>query len=91
MSTFTASATQLAYVMRTTSSSWDFSGAVQGIYGGGNPRVGAMNFPTIRNVDWSRQIVNSIQLRLTFMAAGSNTGKTVYLYQGAKSSISGTG
>lgn len=91
MSTFTASATQLAYVMRTTSSSWDFSGAVQGIYGGGNPRVGAMNFPTIRNVDWSRQIVNSIQLRLTFMAAGSNMGKTVYLYQGAKSSISGTG
>lgn len=91
MSTFVSSATQLAYVMRTASSSWDFSGAVQGVYGGGYPRVGAMLFPTIGNVDWSRQIINSIQLRLTFMSAGSNTGKTIGLYRGTKNSISGTG
>lgn len=91
MSTFVASATQLAYVMYASSSSWDLSGAVQGIYNGGNPRVGAMNFPTISNVDWNRQIINSIQIRLSFMAAGSNTDKTVYLYRGTKNAISGTG
>lgn len=92
MSTITIKASRLAFVKSAGSSSWDASAAGQGAYGAsGKPRVGAILFPTLRDVDWPRQQINSITLKLTFGASGSGRAKTIGLYRGNGTAISGTG
>lgn len=92
MSTITIKASRLAFVKSAGSSSWDASAASQGAYGAsGKPRVGAILFPALRDVDWPRQQINSIALKLTFGASGSSRTKTIGLYRGVGTAISGTG
>lgn len=89
MSTFTASATQLAW--RHDGVSWNYEGAMQGRYGSQGPRTGVMRFPTLRSVDWPNQAISKIVLKLTFDKVGTSAAKTISLYRGAKNTISGTG
>ena len=88
----TFQASRLAYVRGDSSSSWDTSGAFQGMYSGSAVRTGAMLFPTLLSVDWTKQIVVGIQLRMVFASAGGSHGKTIGLYRGTKKGgISGSG
>ncbi|WP_418465404.1 DUF859 family phage minor structural protein [Faecousia sp.] len=81
-----------AYVKRTTSSDWDSSGAVQGAYGNDYPRVGVIRYEGLRNsVIWADQEISEIAIGLRFLAAGSDTTKTLTFWRGAKSVINGTG
>ena len=89
MSTFAASATQLAW--RHDGTNWNYEGAMQGRYGSQGPRTGVMYFPTLRSVDWPNQAVSKIVLKLTFDKVGTSAAKTLSLYRGAKNAISGTG
>lgn len=91
MSVFTAGASGLGFVKSASSSSWDGSGAMQGAYGSGSPRIGAMFFPNLGGVNWADQAVSMIQLTLTFGSAGRSAGKTVGLYRGTKTGLWGTG
>lgn len=89
MSTFAASATQLAW--RRDDTNWSYEGAMQGRYGSQGPRTGVMRFPTLRSVDWPNQAISKIVLKLTFDKVGTSAAKTISLYRGAKNTISGTG
>lgn len=84
-------ATQLGYVKRKTYDSWSTAGAMQGTYTGSYPRVGVMLFGALHDVNWADQVISGIEMQLTFSGAGYNREKTISLYRGAKSSISGTG
>lgn len=89
MSTFTASATTLAW--RRDATSWNTEGAMQGRYGDQTDRTGVMQFPTVRSVDWPNQTVSKIELKMVFDKVGTSAAKTISLYRGAKNAISGTG
>ena len=91
MSQIKVKATQFGYVKKTSYTSWNASGAYQGMYKGSYPRVGVMLFGDLHSVDWSSQIISKITAKLTFAQAGTDGEKTISLYRGAKSSISGTG
>ena len=83
---------QHAFVKRTTYSDWDFSGATQGAYGNNYPRVGAIRYEGLHSsVVWADQEISQITVALRFLAAGSNSTKTLTFWRGAKSAISGTG
>lgn len=83
---------QHAFVKRTTYSDWDFSGATQGAYGNNHPRVGAIRYEGLHSsVVWADQEISQITVALRFLAAGSNSTKTLTFWRGAKSAISGTG
>lgn len=89
-STFTATASSLMHTRSGSSSTWN-SGAFQGTYTGGYPRVGGILFNTLRNVNWSEQIIESIKLTLTFDAAGHRRTKKIGFYRGTRNTLSGTG
>lgn len=92
MSTFSIAADKLGYVSRTGYSSWNVGDASQGMWKGGYPRVGAMLFSTLRDtVDWADQEITGIRLTLQFPQAGGNSEKTLYLYRGTQSALTGTG
>lgn len=92
MSILTMTATKLAYANPATGSKWIEGAAMQGTYGSsGAPRAGAMLFSTLRPVDWSAQSISRIRLALSFSGAGYNREKTIGLYGGARSALSGTG
>lgn len=92
MSILTMTATKLAYANPATGSKWIEGAAMQGTYGSsGAPRAGAMLFSTLRPVDWSAQSISRIRLALSFGGAGYNREKTIGLYGGARSALSGTG
>lgn len=83
---------QHAFVKRTSYSDWDSSGATQGAYGNNYPRVGAIRYAGLHNsVVWADQEISQITVALRFLAAGSNSTKTLTFWRGAKSAISGTG
>ena len=83
---------QHAYVKRTSYSDWDSSGATQGAYGNNYPRVGAIRYAGLHNsVVWADQEISQITVALRFLAAGSNSAKTLTFWRGAKSTINGTG
>lgn len=88
---YTAKATQLRHVRGSGSASWR-DAAFQGRWTGQNPRLGAMYFPTLLDVDWNQQRIQSVSLRLYFAGAGGAFDKTLHLYRGAKAGgISGNG
>ena len=91
MHNITIKASRLAFVKSAGSSSWDASCASQGAYGTGSPRVGAILFPDLRDVDWAQQDIHKITLKLTFAASGGGRTKTIGLYRGTKTAIDGTG
>lgn len=83
---------QHAFVKRTSYSDWDSSGATQGAYGNNYPRVGAIRYAGLHNsVVWADQEISQITVALRFLAAGSNSTKTLTFWRGAKSAIRGTG
>ena len=83
---------QHAFVKRTSYSDWDSSGATQGAYGNNYPRVGAIRYAGLHDsVVWADQEISQITVALRFLAAGSNSTKTLTFWRGAKSAISGTG
>ena len=83
---------QHAFVKRTTYSDWDFSGATQGAYGNNYPRVGVIRYEGLHSsVVWADQEISQITLMIRFLAAGSNSAKTLTFWRGAKSTINGTG
>ena len=88
---YTAKATQLRHVRGSGSASWR-DAAFQGRWTGQSPRLGAMYFPTLLDVDWDQQRIQSVSLRLYFAGAGGAFDKTLHLYRGAKAGgISGNG
>ena len=88
---YTAKATQLRHVRGSGSASWR-DAAFQGRWTGQSPRLGAMYFPTLLDVDWNQQRIQSVSLRLYFAGAGGAFDKTLHLYRGAKAGgISGNG
>lgn len=92
MSTLKFSASHLAYVSRESYSGWSSAGAIQGSTAGNtHPRVGAMQFSGLRETDWAGQEIGAVRMTLTFAQAGLNREKTVYLWRGARSGISGAG
>lgn len=91
MSTTQIKATQFGYVKRTSYSNWSTAGAMQGMYTGSYPRVGVMLFGDLHAEKWSDKIISKISMELTFAGAGYNREKTISLYRGAKSTITGTG
>lgn len=84
-------ATQFGYVKRIGSENWSTAGAMQGQYTGSYPRVGVMLFGDLHSIDWADQVVSKISMELTFAGAGYNREKTISMYRGAKSTITGTG
>lgn len=83
---------QHAFVKRTSYSDWDSSGATQGAYGNNYPRIGAIRYAGLHNsVVWADQEISQITVALRFLAAGSNSAKTLTFWRGAKSTINGTG
>lgn len=82
-------------VSSLNSSNWDSwdSGAYQGSYNAGTARFGALLFEGLRDsIDWRMADISKITLQLTFGAAGGNSkSKTLYLYQGTQTQITGTG
>lgn len=82
--TFEIWASRVAFVKSLSASSWDGSGAMQGEYAGGSPRVGAVFFPGLENVRWEEQEISEIRLMLTYANAGGNWAKTLYLHEGSK-------
>lgn len=83
---------QHAFVKRTSYSDWDFSGANQGAYGNNYPRVGAIRFEGLHStVIWADQEISQISFMIRFLAAGSNSAKTLTFWQGTKNTINGTG
>src|SRR5699024_9601683 len=77
---------------RTSYSDWDSSGAVQGAYGNNYPRVGAIRFEGLHSsVIWADQEISQISFMIRFLAAGSNSAKTLTFWQGTKNTINGTG
>ena len=83
---------QHAFVKRTSYSDWDSSGAVQGAYGNNYPRVGAIRFEGLHStVIWADQEISQISFMIRFLAAGSNSAKTLTFWQGTKNTINGTG
>ena len=91
MSIYTAGASGFGFVKSAGSSSWDSSGAMQGAYGSGSPRIGALFFSGLNAVNWADQSVSEIQLTLTFTSAGRSAGKNIGLYRGTKTGLWGTG
>lgn len=92
MSTFTLAADKLGNVSRAAYSSWNVGDAIQGTWSGGYPRVGAMLFSRLRDsVDWADQEITAIRLTLQFPEAGGNDEKTLYLYRGTQTELTGTG
>lgn len=91
MATINIPASALAFVKRGDSSSWSYAGAMQGVYSGGYPRVGAMRFATVHQIDWREQVISEIRLIASFTAAGGNYAKTLGLYRATRSGIGGTG
>ena len=92
MSTFSSTAATLAYVTTTGSTSWNSKGAFQGQYKGwSSSRVGAMIFPTLRDIAWQEQNISEIRMVLKFAAAGGNESKTLSLYRGTSNTLSGSG
>ena len=90
MSTFTATASSLKHTKSSSSSTWS-DGAFQGTYTGGYPRVGGMLFNTLRNVNWSNQIIEGIKFKFTFDEAGHRRPKKISLYRATRNSFGGTG
>ena len=89
MSTFTASASTIAFVKSASSSSWEKGKAYQGQYGGfGGSREGVFIFNTLRDVDWSEQTISQITITLKFAKAGDEKKKDVHFYRGTSNSIS---
>lgn len=84
-------ATQLGFVRGLALSNWNSSGAYQGQYTGSAPRVGVMLFGGLHDINWREQSISKIELTLTFSGAGKSAEKTLSLYRGTKSGISGTG
>lgn len=83
---------QHAFVKRTSYSDWDSSGATQGAYGNNYPRVGAIRYAGLHNsVVWADQEISQISFMIRFLAAGSNSAKTLTFWQGTKNTINGTG
>lgn len=81
-------------VSSLNSDNWSaYSACFQGTYGSsGSPRLGAMLFSSLRtSTTWSSKSISKITLKLTFGSAGRNREKNLYLYQGTKTSLSGTG
>lgn len=91
MATINIPASALAFVKRGDSSSWSYAGAMQGVYSGGYPRVGAMRFATVHQIDWREQVISEIRLVASFAVAGGNYAKTLGLYRATRSGIGGTG
>ena len=92
MSTYSASASTIGFVTTTGSSSWTKGKAYQGQYSGySNSRVGAFVFSNLRSIDWTKQVISQITLRFTYANAGDNKSKTVTLYAGTKTGLSGSG
>jgi len=92
LSTFTIAADKLGNVSRAAYSSWNIGDAIQGTWTGGYPRVGAMLFSKLRDsVDWADQEITAIRLTLQFPKAGGSDEKTLYLYQGTQTELTGTG
>lgn len=92
MSTYSASASTIGFVTTTGSSSWTKGKAYQGQYSGySNSRVGAFVFSNLRSIDWTRQVISQITLRFTYANAGDKKSKTVTLYAGTKTGLSGSG
>lgn len=89
-STFTAAASALKHTKSSSSSTWQ-NGAFQGTYTGGYPRVGGMLFSTLRNVNWSEQIIEGIKFKFTFDEAGHRRAKKISLYRATRNSFGGTG
>ena len=80
---YTAKATQLRHVRGSGSASWR-DAAFQGRWTGQNPRLGAMYFPTLLDVDWNQQRIQSVSLRLYFAGAGGAFDKTLHCTAGRK-------
>lgn len=89
-STFTATASSLKHTKSSSASTWS-NGAFQGTYEGGYPRVGGMLFDTLRNVDWSAQIIEGIKFKFKFDEAGHRRPKKISLYRATRNSFGGTG
>lgn len=89
-STFTATASSLKHTKSSSSSTWQ-NGAFQGTYTGGYPRVGGMLFSTLRNVNWSEQIIEGIKFKFKFDEAGHRRAKKISLYRATRNSFGGTG
>ena len=92
MSTFSITASKLAYVLSAESSAWNASGAKQGVYGAGStPRVGAILFSGLRSIDWRSQSISKITLNFAWSKAGAGVVKTIGLSCGTQQTIIGTG
>lgn len=88
---YTANASQLLHVRGNSSSSWQ-APAYQGRYSTQQPRVGAMLFPTLLDINWGQQVISSITMRMYFDGSGGSFAKTLGLYRGTRTGgISGTG
>lgn len=89
---FTGTCDSVSYLSASNWSAWD--ACFQGTYGSsGSPRLGAMLFSTLRSsTTWSSKNITQITFTLTFAKAGHGTReKTLYLYQGTQTSLTGTG
>ena len=92
MSTFSLTATGYGYVKFAQSDAWNTSGAYQGVYGTGTPpRVGAILFDGLRDVDWASQSISKITLAITWGRAGYVRKKIIGLNRGTKTAFVGTG
>ena len=88
--TFTAVASGLKHTKSSSSSDWA-NGAFQGTYTGGYPRVGGILFSTLRNVNWSEQIIEGIKFKFKFDEAGHRRAKKISLYRATRNTFGGTG
>ena len=88
--TFTATASGLKHTKSSSSSEWA-NGAFQGTYTGGYPRVGGILFSTLRNVNWSEQIIEGIKFKFKFDEAGHRRAKKISLYRATRNTFGGTG
>lgn len=87
---FSAKCSSTSNQYQSNWSAWSL--ANQGSYNEGAPRVGAMLFAALRNeIAWNECEINKISLTLTFNSAGGNKVKTLSIYQGTQTALTGTG
>ena len=87
---FTAKCSSVSDISRSNWGSW--SVCTQGSHGDDPVRLGALFFSELRGeIDWSKKKISRILLALTFNSAGGNRQKTLYFYEGTKTTLTGTG
>jgi len=84
---------QCSSVSRISYSNWNaWSLCTQGARGTDPARLGAMLFADLRqDMQWSESEISKISLTLTFNNAGGNRAKTLSLYQGTQTELTGSG